>query len=402
MISFLLALAAWSSAPPPDAVVIATPRGEVRLLVEHGPRGAPMVAAAPLVSALAGTLKIEEAWAEVTLGTLRFDFLVGTPFYRLAGQTEVLAAPSLLRRDSIFVPFQFLVEVLPREFRTRYHYDGPRARLTELGGPATATAPATPAAATRLPNGLLPGHIVTVDPGHGGSQPGNPGRFLPRGVQEKDITLKVGLRLREALQRRGIQVIMTRTKDVNVPVLERAPMCSGTCDLFVSLHVDALEARRPNYQQIRGFHSLIIGEENTADASRVARMENEALRSEVAEGEQNLDDAMQFIFKDLQMNEYLRESHDMAERIQEHLSKVHPGTNRGVNQYNRLAVLNTAHRPAVLVEMGYATNRQDAAFLASESGQRKIAEAIADAVVDYLLEYEQKTGAVPGTAEANR
>jgi N-acetylmuramoyl-L-alanine amidase len=50
-----------------------------------------------------------------------------------------------------------------------------------------------------------------------------------------------------------------------------------------------------------------------------------------------------------------------------------------------------ARRPAILVEMGYSTNRQDSRFLTSPAGQREIASAIADAVVQYLLEYERKT-----------
>jgi len=54
-------------------------------------------------------------------------------------------------------------------------------------------------------------------------------------------------------------------------------------------------------------------------------------------------------------------------------------------------VLTTARRPAVLVEMGYSTNRDDSKFLTSMAGQRSIASAIADAVVEYLLEYERKT-----------
>ena len=50
----------------------------------------------------------------------------------------------------------------------------------------------------------------------------------------------------------------------------------------------------------------------------------------------------------------------------------------------------TARRPAILVETGFATNRTDGAFLASSLGQHKIASAIADGIVAYLLEFERK------------
>ncbi|TFG48659.1 MAG: N-acetylmuramoyl-L-alanine amidase, partial [Gemmatimonadales bacterium] len=68
------------------------------------------------------------------------------------------------------------------------------------------------------------------------------------------------------------------------------------------------------------------------------------------------------------------------------------GDNRGVKQSNRLAILNTARRPAMLVELGYSTNPQDARLLVNRNSQKAIAAAIAEAVVAYLLEYERRLG----------
>jgi N-acetylmuramoyl-L-alanine amidase len=58
-------------------------------------------------------------------------------------------------------------------------------------------------------------------------------------------------------------------------------------------------------------------------------------------------------------------------------------------------VLTTARRPAILVELGYSTNPQDGHFLTSRNSQKAMAASIADAVVEYLLEYERKTGTTP-------
>ena len=55
------------------------------------------------------------------------------------------------------------------------------------------------------------------------------------------------------------------------------------------------------------------------------------------------------------------------------------------------AVLNTARRPAVLIEMGYATNRDDAQLMTSPDGQRALAVSIANAIVAYLRNYELET-----------
>ena len=102
-------------------------------------------------------------------------------------------------------------------------------------------------------------------------------------------------------------------------------------------------------------------------------------------------DELDFILRSLQRNEYLRESARAAELVQENIARVHTGDDRGVKQSNQLAVLNTARRPAILVEMGYSTNAQDAKILTGRKSQQALATAIADAIVAYLLEYERKT-----------
>jgi N-acetylmuramoyl-L-alanine amidase len=100
------------------------------------------------------------------------------------------------------------------------------------------------------------------------------------------------------------------------------------------------------------------------------------------------------------MNEYLRESARAGALIQEKVGQVHTGVNRGVIQYNNLAVLNTARRPAVLFEMGYATNPSDAKLLTTPASQRNLARAISDALVEYLREYERRTGVTPASGDA--
>jgi len=120
-------------------------------------------------------------------------------------------------------------------------------------------------------------------------------------------------------------------------------------------------------------------------------MENEALRYE-GDTTTEVGEGLDFILRNLQLNEYLRESARAAELVQSQVGMVHTGTNRGVKQSRVLAVLNTARRPAILVEMGFSTNPADARLLISHKSQQSLATAIADAIVEYLLEYERKTG----------
>ena len=405
MTAVLLAALLAAGPAPPQSVTVATPRGELELPVRTDATGSPVVFASPLVLALGGEVKLAGAWAEVTIARRPLRLLIGSALYLSSNKVQPMAGNVSQIGDTLFVPLDFLTTVLPREFAGRLRWDSLSAHLIETGWvarvrppdprtTASTRSPRPPARlGERLANGLRTGHLVTVDAGHGGEDPGTRGVFLPRGMVEKDITLRVALMLREELQNRGVKVRMTRTTDVRPDLRRRAPMCGADCDLFVSLHVDALDPRRsPNYRSVDGFHTIIIGEENTAESDRIARLENEALRFETADDGRAEGGALGFILKDLQMNEYLHESERAGALVQEHLSPFHPGRNLGVKQSNILAVLNTARRPAILVEMGFSSHRNDAAFLASPSGQRKIAQGIADAIVNYLLEFERRTG----------
>ncbi len=364
--------------------------GEVRVPILLDASGAPTVPAATLLSPLHGSVTLRDGWAEVTVAHQPFRFLVGAPLYVFSNRLLPMAASSSIARDTLFLPFQFVAEVLPYFLGERYRYDEAAGRLVDLGAPPAPPARPRPSSPARLPNGLRPGHLVTIDPGHGGADPGNPGVFFPRGVREKDVTLQVGLLLRDELRRRGIGVRMTRATDTLIALGDRGGFCSQACDLFLSLHVNSL-ARRRGYTEIRGFETYFLAEAKTEDAARVAQMENDAVRFETDRTDAESSGGLDFIVKDLQLNEHLRESAMVADLVQRRLQAVHTGENRGVKQAGFM-VLTTARRPAILVELGYSTNPQDGRFLTSRSSQRAMASAMADAVVEYLLEYERKTG----------
>ncbi len=373
---------------PPRAVTNSTARGEQLIAVRTDPSGAPVLPAPQLVKALGGTIRLTAEWAEVTIAQQGFRFLLGAPMYLFNDKLQALAAPVVVTRDTLFVPLQFVAEVLPTFLAERYRYDRRNARLVEDRSRLLAdNAPGGTKGAGRL----KPGHVVTVDAGHGGVDPGNPGLYFPRGVREKDVTLTVALLLRNELKRRGITVRMTRTSDTLIALGDRGGYCSASCDLFVSLHVNSL-ARRRGFTDRRGFETYFLAEAKTEDAERVERMENEAVRFEAGHDEAQTLSGIDFIVKDLQLNEHLRESARLAELVQGGLGRVHTGPDLGVKQAGFM-VLTSARRPAVLVEMGYSTNPADARYLASAAGQRQIAASIADAVIDYLEEYERRTDA---------
>ncbi|MGQ0702118.1 MAG: N-acetylmuramoyl-L-alanine amidase [Gemmatimonadales bacterium] len=384
----------------PTVVVIHSERGEARVPVRLDPVAGPVLAAPDLVRALEARLTRGDGWADVTLSGRTFRLYPGAPILAVDGRVEPLAGSTWIRRDTVEVPLQFLAEVLPRVLGSRFRYDPGQARLQDHGRQAVAAVSNGPEAAKgvgrpasngddRLPNGLRTGHVVTIDAGHGGTDAGTLGRHFPRGVHEKDITLALARLVREELRREGVRVVMTRDSDTLIALRDRGPYCRADCDLFVSIHVNAMPAR-PGAERVRGFETYFLAEARTEDAARVARMENEAIRFEAAESDAELSQ-LEFILKDLQLNEYLRESARAAELVQSYLIEAHTGPNLGVKQAGFM-VLATARRPAILIETGFATNAQDARLLSSRTSRRNLAASIADAIIGYLREYERKIG----------
>ncbi len=390
----------------PSALTVATSRGEAVVPVSTE-SGQPALPAPQLAALLPLGLQMSDDWAVVTLGDRPFRFLLGAPLFLDGREAVPLVAGAYVARDTLFLPLQWLTDYVPRVFHEAYHYDPLANRFEELRlAPVIRTAPDAhpaargsnpPAAKTVPPDPALPpgsplhlAHTVVIDPGHGGSDPGNPGLAFPRGIHEKDVTLAIGKALKAQLERRGITAILTRTTDVLVDLRERARMCDENCDLFVSIHVNSLPRRR-GYQRVDGIETYFLSAALTAEAQRVAAMENGALRYETSY-DINKDKKFAFILKDLQRNEYLRESATLATDVQKSAAAVVPGEDRGVSQA-AFVVLSTAHRPAILVETGYSTNPTDARFLVSPQGQRRLASAIADGIVKYLVQYERKTAA---------
>jgi N-acetylmuramoyl-L-alanine amidase len=237
-------------------------------------------------------------------------------------------------------------------------------------------------------------HLVAVDAGHGG--PDN-GMRAPLGgrdgaeIIEKDITLAVASQVGAELRARGIGVMQTRTTDTLIALDDRGRMANARrADLFLSIHVNAANPAWHDPTSTRGFETYILATAKTEDARRVERMENEAVRFEPGGGT-GAHDPLNFIMKDMEQNEHLRESSDLADLIQQHLARVHPGPSRGVKQAG-FRVLVTAYMPAVLVEIGFGTNVAEARFLSDPAGQHKIAAAVAAAAAEYLARYDHRVG----------
>jgi len=354
------------------------------------------------------------------LAATRFDIQVGSAFVRVEQDTLPLAAATYRNAGRVYLPLSFASELLPR-VASGVLYDADRRELRRFGD-VTARRPTTAESAppsrdgasaeTRARQSAAPAggsggsatasrgtgareRVVVVDAGHGGVDRGMSGPIgSARKVYEKDITLAVARQLKVALEQRGINVVMTRKSDTLIALGDRGRIANqAKGDLFISVHVNAANPRWPQPGAARGFETYFLAEAKTEDERRVEAMENEVIKFETA-ADVTSDDPLGFIMRDMAQNEHLRESSRLAELVQRGLKRMHPGPSRGVKQAG-FAVLVKAFMPAILVELGFGSNRPESVFMSTAESQRALAEAIADATETFLAEYERKVGGSP-------
>ena len=321
------------------------------------------------------------------------------PFARIAGQLVPLAAAPFVVDNHLHVPFEIVAELLPRVASDRLRYIPARAELRFTGAPAASNVAILPVsgvaekrAAPTRPGTRTRKRRIVVDAGHGGPDTGMHGPIGGRWtIYEKNITLAVAQKLDTALRARGMSVTMTRTRDTLITLGDQGKIANEVHgDVFVSIHVNAANLAWHKPAEARGYETYFLAEAKTEDAKRVERMENESVHFETGSSS-GKDDRLTFITMDMAQNEHLRESSELAEIIQRRLGVVEEGPSRGVKQAG-FRVLVTAFMPAVLVEIGFGTNAEEARFITNPAKQRAIANAIANAVNEYLDNYERRLG----------
>jgi N-acetylmuramoyl-L-alanine amidase len=174
---------------------------------------------------------------------------------------------------------------------------------------------------------------VTIDAGHGGKDSGGvSGRRAALSLREKDMTLDTAKRVRELLRRGGLRTAMVREDDHFVELDDRVAFANrqGPGSILVSIHYDAVGSSGPN-------------------------------------------GAKTFFWR--------ADSHGLATRIQAHLVAKTGEANLGVLR-RRLRLTRNPNVPCVLCECAYLTNPAEAARVANEKYRRRIAEAIADGILE--------------------
>jgi N-acetylmuramoyl-L-alanine amidase len=215
--------------------------------------------------------------------------------------------------------------------------------------------------------------VIVLDPGHGGV---DPGARATTGVDEKDVTLAVGLELRDRLLATGrYRVRMTRERDEYVALRDRIRIARDAgAALFISLHADSIPGR-----DIRGASVYTLSDQaSDAEAARLAAAEN---RADILAGADlsYQDPLIANVLLDISRRDTSNSSIEFAEILVDELGEV---TNliRNTRRFAGFVVLKSPDTPSVLVELGYLSHPEDARALQSSRERAKLVTAIQRAV----------------------
>jgi N-acetylmuramoyl-L-alanine amidase len=224
----------------------------------------------------------------------------------------------------------------------------------------------------RLPAGLRAIETVVLDPGHGGRDPGAIG---VGGLREKDITLALARALAPRLEAKGFHVVLTRDSDRFLELEERSALAEAARgDLFVSLHANAAPRR-----SVRGVETYYLDANHERHSLTVAARENGVPPSDVND--------LQATVAKLRVSEVSPHSRRLAELVQRQIVEGMPHAFQPVPDLGAkkgpFYVLFLSSMPAVLVEVGFVTNRTEATYLADPGYVEAMSGQIAEALARY-------------------
>ena len=215
---------------------------------------------------------------------------------------------------------------------------------------------------------------IVVDPGHGGHDSGAVGQG---GVREKDVVLSISLKLRDLLKRElGLDVIMTRSTDVFIPLEERTAIANKVnADLFVSVHANAA-----NNHNASGIETYYLNLAKTEASARLAAKENGTTLDKVS--------VLQAILFDLMANYKLNDSAHLADDVQRALHKKISASYSGVKnlgvKQGPFYVLVGATMPSILVETAFLSHVQEEERLNDPAYQDATAQGIMEGIRAYI------------------
>lgn len=229
---------------------------------------------------------------------------------------------------------------------------------------------------------------VVIDAGHGGHDPGtisSDGKVKEKSIN-LDVALKLGAKIKSAYP--GVKVIYTRSKDVFIPLAERAEIANrNRADLFISIHVNSVKGS----SKANGIETFVMGTDKSESNMAVCRRENSVilLEEDYTTTYQGFDpdEPESYIFFTLMQSANIEQSIAMATLVDENLSLGPIRHSRGVKQAPLLVLWRTT-MPSLLVEIGFLSNASDKRVLTDAGKRDEIAEGIFKAFSKFKEHYD--------------
>ncbi|GGC16234.1 N-acetylmuramoyl-L-alanine amidase [Oxalicibacterium flavum] len=220
---------------------------------------------------------------------------------------------------------------------------------------------------------------ITLDPGHGGEDPGAIG---PRGTREKDIVLAIAKRLKTKLEREpNMRVMLTRDADFFVPLGTRVQKARRVnADLFVSIHADAFVKPTANGSSV--FALSEKGASSTA-ARWLANKENAADLIGGTNVRGGADKQLASVLFDLSTTAQINDSLKLGKTVLQEIGGINRLHKNAVEQAG-FAVLKAPDIPSILIETAFISNPQEEVRLRDPAYQEQMAEAIAQGIKRYF------------------
>jgi N-acetylmuramoyl-L-alanine amidase len=228
--------------------------------------------------------------------------------------------------------------------------------------------------------------VIVIDPGHGGKDPGAIG---VNNTKEKDINLKVALKLGKLIQEKmkDVKVVYTRSTDKFVDLYKRGKLANEQGGkLFISIHCNSTKRKSSG---ATGIEVYLLRPSRTQEAINIAETENKVIEYEDDPTRYEQLNDENFILVSMAHSSYMKYSENFADMLNTQFKNNTKLKARGVKQAG-FYVLVGASMPSVLIESGFITNKKDVNYLKSSSGNTQLAEAIYEAIEEYRQYYEKQ------------
>jgi N-acetylmuramoyl-L-alanine amidase len=238
-----------------------------------------------------------------------------------------------------------------------------------------------------------PLRVIVLDAGHGGHDSGAVG---PTGLMEKDLVLDVTRRVARLVESElGVRALLSRDGDYFVPLRDRTSFANRErADLFVSIHANA--HRQASWAGVETY--FLSSEATDSEARQLAALENSVVKLEKPVGRGRSADVVKAILWDLAQSAFQMESSNLAEIVQDSMTRALKLPNRGVKQAG-FYVLGGAAMPAILIEIGFVTNPAEERRMRDSRYRDEIARAIFAGIAEYKRHWDQRMRA---TADRGR